>query len=328
MRFALPLIIPVCLALLALAWSWRRRGSKPAAFRFSSTSTVKRLPRGWRNGLRMIAGAMRYAALAALVLAAARPQSGDAQVKILGEGIDIVLAIDASGSMKAEDFAPRNRLQVAVDVAQEFVSSRPGDRIGTVVFASESFTLCPLTLDHGLLLDLLSTVDFGMVEDGTAIGMAIANASNRLRESQSKTKVVVLLTDGRNNSGKIDPLTAAELAAALGIKIYTIGAGTVGLVPYPVDDPFMGRRYERRQFDLDEDTLKEIAERTGGRYFRATSPEALAGIYERISEMEKSPIESVEYVAYRELGPGLAALASLLLVLELLIMTALAPVYP
>jgi Ca-activated chloride channel family protein len=327
-RFAFPYIIPAALVLLLVAWWWRRRASKPAAYRFSSVATLKAVPRGWRTKVRPVALVLRCIALAALVLAAARPQTGDTKVKILGEGIDIVLAIDASGSMKAEDFAPRNRLQVAVDVAQEFVASRPGDRIGTVVFASESFTLCPLTLDHGLLLDLLNSVEFGMVEDGTAIGMAIANASNRLRESESKTKVVVLLTDGRNNSGKVDPLTAAELASALGIKIYTIGAGTIGLVPYPVDDPLRGRRYERRQFDLDEATLEQIAEMTGGRYFRATSPEALSGIYEKISEMEKSPIESVEYVAYRELGPGLAALAGLLMVLEILMVTALAPSYP
>jgi Ca-activated chloride channel family protein len=271
---------------------------------------------------------LRYVALAALVIAAARPQAGSTHVKIVGRGIDIVLAVDASGSMKAEDFSPRNRLQVAKDVAQQFVSSRPGDRIGLVVFGSESFTLCPLTLDHTLLVDLLSSVDFDMVEDGTAIGMAIANASNRLRETDGKSKVVVLLTDGRNNSGRIDPLTAAELAATLGIKVYTIGAGTIGLVPYPVDDPMLGRRYERRQFDLDEETLRKIAAITGAEYFRATSPEALADVYETIGQMEKSPIESLQYVAYKELGPPLAALAAIMLVLELLILTAIAPLYP
>jgi Ca-activated chloride channel family protein len=329
MRFAYPYVIPVALAVLALAWWWRRRRSiTPPAYRFSSIDALRELPRGWRSGARSAAGALRYAALALLVLAAARPQSGSTQVRVMGEGIDIVLAVDASGSMKAEDFAPRNRLQVAVDVAQRFISSRPGDRIGIVVFGAESFTLCPLTLDHGLLSNLLSSVDFGMVEDGTAIGMAIANASNRLKESTGKTKIVVLLTDGRNNSGRIDPTTAAELAAALGIKIYTIGAGTVGLVPYPVDDPLTGRRYERRQFDLDEETLRTIARKTGGQYFRATSPEALESIYEKIGEMERSPIESVEYVAYRELGPGAMALAAVLLVCELLIATALAPSYP
>ncbi len=327
MRFAHPYVIPIAVAVLMAAWWWRRR-SRPPAYRFSSTATLKGIPRGWRSRARPLAAALRYAALGVLVLAAARPQSGSSQVRVMGEGIDIILAVDASGSMKAEDFAPRNRLQVAVDVAQQFVSSRPGDRMGIVVFAAESFTLCPLTLDHGLLLDLLNSVDFGMVEDGTAIGMAIANASNRLKESSGKTKVVVLLTDGRNNSGRIDPTTAAELAAALGIKIYTIGAGTVGLVPYPVDDPVVGRRYERRQFDLDEETLKTIARITGGQYFRATSPEALASIYKRIGEMERSPIESVEYVAYRELGPGLMALAAVLLVCELLVATALAPSYP
>jgi Ca-activated chloride channel family protein len=328
MRFAHPYVIPIALAVLAAAWWWRRRRFRPPAYRFSSTAVVRGLPRGWRSRARPVAAAFRYASLALLIMAAARPQSGSTQVRVMGEGIDIILAVDASGSMKAEDFAPRNRLQVAVDVAQRFISSRPGDRIGIVVFGAESFTLCPLTLDHGLLSDLLSSVDFGMVEDGTAIGMAIANASNRLKESTSETKVVVLLTDGRNNSGRIDPTTAAELAAALGIKIYTIGAGTVGLVPYPVDDPLAGRRYERRQFDLDEDTLKSIARITGGRYFRATSPEALESIYERIGEMEKSPIESVEYVAYRELGPGAMALAAVLLVCELLLTTALAPSYP
>jgi len=327
-RFAHPYILPLGLVLLAAAWWWRRRRSAPAAYRFPSASLVGELPRGWRAKIRAAAGALRYISLAALVIAAARPQAGSAEVKVVGEGIDIVLAIDASGSMKAEDFAPRNRLQVAKDVAQEFISSRPGDRIGIVVFASEGFTLCPLTLDHALLLDLLSTVDFGMVEDGTAIGMAIANAANRLKESDSKTKVMILLTDGRNNSGKIDPITAAELASAVGVKIYTIGAGTVGYVPYPVDHPVLGRRYEKRRFDLDEGTLKKIAEITGGHYFRATSPEALVSIYRKIGEMEKSPIESIEYVAYRELGPGFAGLAAILIVLELMVFVALAPSYP
>lgn len=328
MRMAHPYVIPFLVILLVAAWWWGRRGAKASAYRFSSVKVLRGLPRGWRTRLRPLAVALRYAALAALVLAAGRPQAGSSKVKIVGEGIDIILAVDASGSMKAEDFAPRNRLQVAKDVAQRFVASRGGDRIGVVVFASESFTLCPLTMDHGLLMDLLGSVDFGMVEDGTAIGMAIATAANRLRESESDSKVAVILTDGRNNSGRIDPLTAAELAAALDIKIYTIGAGTLGPVPYPVDDPIMGRRYERRQFDLDEDTLKRIAEITGGRYFRATSPEALAGIYEKIGEMERSPIESVEYVAYKELGPGLAAVGAALLVAELLIVMALAPRYP
>ncbi len=328
MRLAHPYLIPIALAALFAAWWFGRRGSRPAAFRFSSVEPLLGLPRGWRSAVRPVATFLRYASIAALVVAASRPQGGSTQVRMVGEGIDIVLAVDASGSMKAEDFAPRNRLQVAKDVAGRFVSSRAGDRIGAVVFASESFTLCPLTLDHGLLRDLLGSIDFGMVEDGTAIGMAIATASNRLRESDSEAKVIVLLTDGRNNSGRVDPLTAAELAATLGIKIYTIGAGTVGLVPYPVEDPLLGKRYERRQFDLDEETLRRIAEETGGQYFRATSPEALGEIYEKISEMEKSPIESVEYVAYRELGPYLAALAAMMLVAALLLETAAAPVYP
>jgi len=328
MSFAYPFVFPIALAVLAAAWWRRRRGAKPVSYRFSSGSAFEGLPRGARARLRPFASGLRYVALAALVVAAARPQSGSTHVKIVGRGIDIVLAVDASGSMKAEDFSPRNRLRVAKDVAQEFISSRPGDRIGLVVFGSESFTLCPLTLDHGLLLDLLSSVDFDMVEDGTAIGMAIANASNRLRETDGKSKVVVLLTDGRNNAGRVDPLTAAELAATLGIRVYTIGAGTVGAVPYPVDDPLLGRRYERRKFDLDEETLKKIAEITGAEYFRATSPEALSEVYRTIGEMEKSPIESLRYVAYKELGPPLAALAALMLVLELMIVTAIAPLYP
>jgi Ca-activated chloride channel family protein len=328
MTFAYPFLIPLMVVFLGAAWWWRRRSPKPVSYRFSSLAAMEGLPRGPRARLRSLAGTLRYFSLAALVLAAARPQAGTTHVKIVGQGIDIVLAVDASGSMRAEDFSPRNRLQVAKEVAQQFVSSRPGDRIGLVVFGAESFTLCPLTLDHGLLLNLLGSVDFDMVEDGTAIGMAIANACNRLRETEGKSKVVVLLTDGRNNSGRIDPLTAADLAVALGIKVYTIGAGTVGLVPYPVDDPVLGRRYERRKFDLDEETLKKIADVTGAEYFRATSPEALAKVYETIGKMEKSPIESLQYVAYRELGPPLAAFAAAILVLELLILTAVAPLYP
>jgi Ca-activated chloride channel homolog len=252
------------------------------------------------------------------VLALARPQAGTREIDVKSEGIDIVLAVDASGSMKAEDFKPNNRLFVAKEVAAQFVDGRQGDRIGIVVFAGEAFTQCPLTLDYGILKELIGAIDFGIEPDGTAIGMAIANSVNRLRRSEAKSKVVILLTDGINNSGAIDPLTAAEAASALNIKIYTIGVGVEGEAPYPVDDPVFGRRYVRMPSDVDDEALGKIAERTGGLYFRATSPEALREIYARIDRLEKTKVETREYVDYSDLGPELTVWAAALLTLTVL----------
>jgi len=295
-----------------------RRGRRPAV-RFPDVAVAKQLSGKlvhWKRHSRM---AMRALVLTLLVFALARPQAGSGTESVLSEGIDIVLAIDVSGSMRAEDFKPKNRLAVAKEVVADFIMGRTSDRIGMVVFAADSFTQCPLTLDYNVLLGLLDSVEIGMIdEQRTAIGMAVATATNRLRESDGESRVVILLTDGRSNAGEIDPITAAQAAAALDIKIYTIGAGTPegGLVP--VDDPIRGRRYLRVENDIDEETLQKIASLTGGRYFRATSEGMLATIYERIGELEKTKIEVKHFTTYEELAPRLMLMAMVLLLLELL----------
>ena len=295
-----------------------RRGRRPAV-RFPDVAVAKQISGKlvhWKRYLRM---AMRALVLILLVFALARPQAGSGTESVLSEGIDIVLAIDVSGSMKAEDFKPKNRLAVAKEVVADFITGRTSDRIGMVVFAADSFTQCPLTLDYNVLLGLLDSVEIGMIDERrTAIGMAVATAANRLRESDAESRVVILLTDGRSNAGEIDPITAAQAAAALDIKIYTIGAGTPegGLVP--VDDPIRGRRYLRVENDIDEETLQKIASLTGGRYFRATSEGMLATIYERIGELEKTKIEVKHFTTYEELAPRLMLMALVVLLLELL----------
>jgi len=295
-----------------------RRGRRPAV-RFPDVAVAKQISGKlvhWKSHLRM---AMRVLVLTLLVFALARPQAGSGTESVLSEGIDIVLAIDVSGSMRAEDFKPKNRLAVAKEVVADFITGRTSDRIGMVVFAADSFTQCPLTLDYNVLLELLDSVEIGMIDEArTAIGMAVATAANRLRESDAESRVVILLTDGRSNAGEIDPITAAQAAAALGIRIYTIGAGTPegGLVP--VDDPIRGRRYLRVENDIDEEMLQEIASLTGGRYFRATSEGMLATIYERIGELEKTKIEVKHFTTYKELAPRLMLMAMALLLLELL----------
>ena len=238
------------------------------------------------------------------IVAAARPQAGHGQQQVFTEGIDIMLALDISGSMQAEDFKPDNRLTVSKQVIRNFIEGRHGDRIGLVVFASQAFTQCPLTNDYALLLRFLDKVDFGMVEDGTAIGLALATAANRLESSDAKSKIIILLTDGVNNSGQIDPITAAKAVAALGIKTYTVGAGKEGLVDFPYNDPIFGKRYVKRQSEIDEETLKEVAGITGGRFFRAQNSQALQEIYDEISQMEQTKIEVKEYYRYDELYAG------------------------
>jgi Ca-activated chloride channel family protein len=230
-----------------------------------------------------------------------------------------MLALDVSGSMRAEDFKPENRLYVAREEIKRFVSKRASDRIGLVVFSQSSFTQCPLTLDYGVLLNFLDQVRFGMIKDGTAIGMALANCVNRLRESPSKSKVIVLLTDGVNNAGEIDPLTAAGIAKTMGVKIYTIGVGRPGNAMYPVDDPIFGKRYVYLPNEIDEDVLKEIAGKTGGKYFRARSEKELEQIYDEIDSLEKTKVKVNEYVQYEELFPSFVYFGLALLVLEMLL---------
>jgi len=253
------------------------------------------------------------------IVAFARPQAGTENREVATETIDIMLALDVSGSMKAEDFKPQNRLYVAKEEIKKFVSKRTSDRIGLVIFAASSFTQCPLTLDYSILLTFLEQVKFGMVKDGTAIGMALANCINRLRESPSKSKVIILLTDGVNNAGQIDPLTAAGIAKTMEVKIYTIGVGKPGNAMYPVNDPIFGKRYVYLPNEIDEKSLREIAERTGGKYFRARSEKELEEIYEEIDSLERTEIKVSEYVQYRELFPPFVYFGLLFLIMEILL---------
>jgi len=261
---------------------------------------------------------LRCLAIALFVIALARPQSGTKASEVLTEGIDIVLCLDTSGSMQALDFKweneRQNRLQVVKKVVSDFIKGRKNDRIGMVVFGEEAFTQCPLTLDYGVLLSFLDQVKIGMAGDSTAIGSALGTCVKRLKELKSKSKVVILLTDGRNNAGRVSPETAAKIAKTFNIKTYTIGVGTEGEVPFLVDTIF-GKKYVYQRVDLDEDTLKEIANITGGKYFKATNTKALEEIYNQIDKLEKTKVEVKEYMEYEELFGWflLPALACILL---------------
>ncbi|QEM08374.1 VWA domain-containing protein [Mucilaginibacter rubeus] len=259
---------------------------------------------------------LRSLAMAALIVALARPQSSLSWQDTTTEGIDIVIASDISGSMLAEDFKP-NRLEAGKNIAIDFIQNRPNDRIGLVVFSGESFTQCPLTIDHSVLVNLYADIKNGMIEDGTAIGMGLATAVNRLKDSEAKSKVVILLTDGSNNSGSIPPVTAAEIAKQFGVRVYTVGIGTNGFAPYPVQTP-MGIQYQRMKVDIDEGTLSKIATITGGKYFRATNNNALKDIYEQIDKLEKAKIDVTQYRKKTERFLPFAIIALALLSLEFL----------
>jgi Ca-activated chloride channel family protein len=318
-RFAHPLWLLLLSALPLLLWLERRRGRRRIVLSFSSLDPIRAAGAAapaWKRHLPRI---LRAAALVLLVAALARPQSGSRRVERESEGVDIVLALDVSGSMKAEDFTPRNRLYVAKNVVRDFIARRQGDRVGLVVFSARAFTQCPLTLDYDVLVRLLDDVHIGMMEDGTAVGTALASAVNRLEESKAKSRVVILLTDGVNNAGSIDPITAAEIARAVGVKVYTIGVGKGGRVPYPVDRGLLGVQRRLVEVELDEQTLRQIASITGAQYFRAHRSDELEGIYRRIDELEKSKIETFEYVRYSEIFPRFAVPGLLLLGLELLL---------
>lgn len=306
------------LPLLLLDYGRRLRRPRPA-LRYPSLAGLKPLPRGWLLRARHLLFLLRLLALAALCIALARPQRGEALEDITTEGVDILLVLDVSSSMKTMDFRPRNRLFVAKQVLQEFIAARRHDRIGLVVFSGKAFTQCPLTLDYSVLTQLLSRVDFGWVEDGTAIGTAILAASNRLRSGEAKSKVMVLLTDGENNAGEVDPVTAAKAAKALGIRIYAVGVGKEGEQPIEVDDPLFGKRIVTVPTKIDEPMMRRIASLTEGRYYRAQDPEALREIYSTIDRLEKTEIKSNRYMRYEERFMGLALLALGLLFLEILL---------
>ncbi|WP_230406596.1 vWA domain-containing protein [Candidatus Scalindua japonica] len=273
--------------------------------RFPSLNSFHRIEQGRSIKYRHILIGLRVLIIILLVVALARPQSGKAHSKVTTEGIDIILALDVSGSMLAEDFnldnKRRNRLYVAKEVVKDFIEWRENDRIGMVVFGGASYTQCPLTLDYDVLLQFLEKVEIGMVEDGTAIGSAIGVCVSRLKSSKAKSKVVILLTDGRNNAGGIDPLTAAELAKTFGMKIYTVGAGTKGLAPYPSKNLFGLKTYRSIQIDIDDEGLTEIAKITGGKYFRATDTASLKEVYKQIDNLEKTKMEEAKYTEFSEL---------------------------
>ncbi len=247
----------------------------------------------WRQRLQILPFILRLLAIAGIVVALARPQSSSSGQNVTTEGIDIVIAFDISSSMLAEDLKP-NRIEAAKKVAEEFIDGRPNDRIGLVIFSGESFTQCPLTTDHAVLKNLFQGIQSGMLIDGTAIGEGLATAVSRIKESKSKSKVIILLTDGVNNLGSVAPVTAGEIAKTFGIRVYTIGVGTKGMAPYPVKTPF-GIQYQNMEVQIDEDILKQIADETGGQYFRATSTSKLKNIYADIDRLEKTKIAVSEF---------------------------------
>jgi len=303
-----------------LYWYFKKNVNRAGTIRYSNLGLVKSVHKfSNKRKYRHVIFGLRVLGLVLLIICFARPRSGRTEEKIITEGIDIVLALDISSSMLAEDFKPNNRLQAAKLVAGDFIKGRQNDRIGMVVFAAKSFTQCPLTLDYGILLDFLNEIESGMIEDGTAIGMAIANAANRLRDSKAKSKVMILLTDGQNNRGELDPITAAKVADAFGIRIYTIGVGKRGTALYPVDDPIFGKRYVRMPVQIDEEALKEIAYITDGTYYRATDRESLASIFREIDELEKTKIEVQQFTRYKELFPNYLFWALGLIVLEVVL---------
>ena len=324
-RFAAPYAGIALLILLALLiWRLLSGRVRPASLVFSLTSPFRLIPPGLAVRLRHLPSALRVLGLALLVVAFARPQTGRHEEEVLTEGIDIVLVVDISGSMRTEDFKPKNRLVVAKDVVAQFVRGRRNDLMGLVVFAANAYTRCPLTLDYGVLQDLLSQVDIATrEEDGTAIGMGLATAVARLKDAKGKSKVIILLTDGRNNRGQIDPLSGARLAQAIGIKVYTIGVGTEGEAPYPIDDPILGRRYINVQADIDEETLQQIAGATGGQYFRATDARALKGIFTKIDQMERTEIKVRGYTRHTEQFAWFLYPGALLILAELLLSSTL-----
>lgn len=291
-----------------------------ATLRISTVAGVKSLPRSLKYYFRHLPFVLRCLAVSCLIVALARPQSSQHHSNSTVEGIDIVLSLDISGSMLARDFQP-DRITAAKEVAADFINNRPNDRIGLVVFAGESFTQSPLTTDRSSLLTLLSGVRSGIIEDGTAIGNGLATAINRLRESEAKSKVVILLTDGVNNSGQIAPLTAADIASALGIRVYTIGVGSMGTAPYPTVDMWGNISFQPMKVEIDEEVLQQIAEKTGGRYFRATDKAKLKAIYDEINELEKTKVDVENFTRYEERFAPFALLALALLLGEFLLRT-------
>lgn len=318
--FGEPYWLFLLLLLPPLIWL-RSRAGKEAAFLYSSVQLVRTITRLQRSRTGLILLALRWLAIALFIVGMARPRLDEGETTINASGIDIVVALDLSGSMAAEDFRldnrSVNRVAIAKDVLAKFVKGRPADRIGLVAFAGRAYIATPLTLDHDFFLTNLERLDINQIEDGTAIGSALTAALNRLRNVDSKSKIVILMTDGQNTSGKVPPLTAAEAAEALGVKVYTIGVGTRGEARIPYVDPFGRRRYSMQPVDIDEETLRKIAAGTGAKYYRADNTDTLNRIYQEIDELEKSEVEVKKYHRYRELFPWVVVPGLFLILLEI-----------
>ncbi len=323
MNFASPNILWLLLLIIPAVVYYRlyamRKGT--ASIKISTTQTLRGAPRSFRYYLRHLPMVLRLLSVALLIVAIARPQESEENSTVTSEGIDIVMAIDISSSMLARDFEP-DRITAAKEVASRFVADRYGDRIGVVVFAGEAYTQSPLTTDQATVQTLLSRVRSGVIEDGTAIGDGLATAINRLRESDAKSKVVILLTDGVNNRGSIAPLTASQIAGEQGIKVYTIGVGKNGTAPYPRVDMYGNIvDYVQVKVEIDEKTLREISQNTGGEYFRATDEDSLQRIYDQINELERSKVEVFEFTVHHEKYMIWAVMALVALLLEFLVKT-------
>lgn len=316
--FAYPFVL-YFLAIIPLVgiWYWQKHKSASTDITYSSLKFFEGVQPTLREKLVHLPAVLRGLALAVIIVALARPQTFSSGENVYTEGIDIVMLLDISGSMLAEDFKP-NRLDAAKNVIDEFIAGRTTDKIGLVVFAGESFTQCPLTIDYSVLRNLLRDIQSGMLEDGTAIGTAIANGVNRLKDSEAKSKTMILLTDGVNNRGEIDPITAAQIAEKFGIRVYTVGVGTLGEAPYPFNTPF-GVRYQMVPVEIDEKLLNQISDITGGKYFRATSNKKLEEIYSEIDKMEKTRVEITSYRTAKELFYSWAGLGFLFLFIELIL---------
>jgi len=316
--FQYPIVLNLLLLLPALIWFYYKYfRKKETAVRYSSLAFFSNMKPTLREKIIHLPFILRVLSIAFLIIALARPQSFSSGENILTEGIDIVMVLDISSSMLAEDFKP-NRLEAAKKVVSEFISNRKYDRIGLVIFSKEGFTQCPMTIDYDVIRNLLKDIKSGLIEDGTAIGNAIANGVDRLKDSKSKSKVMILVTDGVNNSGEVDPLTAADIAKTFGVKVYTIGVGTYGQAPYPFQTPF-GLRYQMVPVEIDENLLKQISDVTGGKYFRATNNKVLEEIYDKINSLEKTKIEITSYSNAAELFYYWALLSAIFLLFEIFI---------
>ena len=316
-RFEDPWVLGLLILLPLAYWvRWVVERRRTGTLRYSAVDSVLEAGEGRSRWTYRFPGFLRALALAAMIFSLARPQTGITSENILTEGIDIVLVLDISSSMLAEDLEP-NRMEAAKVVAADFVAGRRNDRVGLVAFAGEAFTQAPLTLDYSVVTSLLEELDPGMIEDGTAVGMGLATAVKRLQASDATSKVVVLLTDGRSNRGEIGPVTAARMAEALSVRVYTIGAGSRGTARVPVQNLLRGYVYGTMRVDIDEETLQEVAEITGGRYFRATDTESLMAIYEEIDELERTEIEVENFTQYTEQFPLVLGFGFLLVLGEL-----------